>query len=341
MTHSHPLKKITLTVFALIISLSSLSLTALAGPGGGGAPPTINIHDASYMPNSPGQSGWAVGDDGHGNAEILKQQVDGTWQVSMTINHQVLNSIVMLSSSEGYAVGNGGLIYQYQGNGNNKWKSMGSGTHANLRRVKTGAGFVFAVGDNQTALVHFSGGMDGGNWYLLHYVPGSSNFYGGAVVSDGAGGYIGYTVGAAGLIMEYVSATNTWTTLSSPTSADISDVNLSDASNGLATTTSGQVINYASGNWTLETALDMTSNGVLDLSQSGMHAKSRPAALIGATAVVVGNDSSGTGIIGIDRGGNWSVSSPVGQGIQLNYLTQDNSGNIYAVGSNGTIVPVQ
>ncbi len=345
MPNPRPLRKIAIIMFALALSLSSVSLVA----AGGGQPDKFTgvLNDISFPASSPGSTGWAVGNDSVGNADIVYQAPDTTWNIAASFHNTRLNSIVMLTPNSGYAVGNGGAIYGYDGH---KWKQVKNGpTNQNLHRVKADAsGLVFAVGDNGTAIAEVGGGgghSDGGGWFALPTAPGNPTLYGGAILSDGNGGYNGYAVGAGGAILEFVSATYSWTTITSPTTNDLSDVNLSDANNGFATTFNGQVVTYASGSWTLNATLGMTNNGVLDLRNHSMnpnHQRTSGAGrfdLTGVTAIVVGN-SGGTGMIGLDRSGRWATN-PIGQGITLNYLTQDASGNVYAVGSGGTIIPIQ
>ena len=345
MPNPRPLRKITIIVFALALILSNVSLVA----AGGGQPDKFTgiLSDISFPASSPGSAGWAVGNDSSGNGVIVNQAPDTSWNISASFQNTTLNSIVMLTPSSGYAVGNRGVIYSYQGG---KWSQVKHGpTNQNLHRVKADAsGLVFAVGDNGTAVVAIGGGhSDDGSWFALPPVPGNPTLYGGAIISDGNGGYNGYAVGAGGAILEFVSATYSWTTITSPTTNDLSDINLSDANDGFATTFSGQVVTFASGTWTLNTTLNMTNSGVLDLRSHSMNPNHNSGGtnagrydLSGVTAIVVGN-VGGTGMIGLDRGGQWSSTSPVGQGITLNYLTVDPNGNIYAVGSAGTIIPIQ
>ncbi len=337
-------------IAAIAIGLSVIALPSLAAssaPHPNGHEPVIshaNITDISFPPGSPGTNGWAVGMDTDNKAVILSQGAAGTWILNKKLNTTPLNSIAMLSNNSGYAVGNNGTIYQYDGK---KWNGVDSHTHANLGRIKLGPnGIVFAVGDDQTVIATIAGigGGGGSSWLLLRSVPGGGTLNSGSVVSDGGIGYFGYVVGANGLALKYTSLTNTWITMTTGITTTLSDINMSDQNNGFATTFDGNVVQYTSGTWTPLTTLPLSGNGVLDLRNGGLAGKSGKDAhingrLVGASAVVVGNIGT-DGYIGVDRGGGWSQDN-ISPGKTLNYLTIDARGTVWAVGTDGTMITIQ
>jgi photosystem II stability/assembly factor-like uncharacterized protein len=132
----------TLSEAASIVSFASSSLKYL----------DMHILDSS--------GGWVVGASGLIATITLSNPLPVRFQTSGTT--QQLNAVQMLNFSSGWAVGNGGTILKYMGDG--RWISQPSGTTANLRDVYfLDSNRGWAVGDGGAIV----GTTDGGTTWTL------------------------------------------------------------------------------------------------------------------------------------------------------------------------------
>ncbi|HKQ06250.1 MAG TPA: YCF48-related protein [Blastocatellia bacterium] len=158
---------------ASIVSAASSSLKYL----------DIHILDSS--------GGWVVGASGLIATITLSSPLPIQFQSSGTT--QQLNAVQMLSFSSGWAVGNGGTILKYTGNG--RWVSQSSGTTANLRDVYfLDSNRGWAVGDGGTIV----GTTDGGSTWVADVSGVSADLRGVHAASAGAV----FAVGAGGMILK-------------------------------------------------------------------------------------------------------------------------------------------
>ena len=132
-----------------------------------------------------------------------------------------LNDTSFVTTTTGWAVGNGGTIINTI-NGGTTWTAQTSGTTSDLNAVyATSVNDAWAAGDSGTLLRTTDGGT---SW--------SSDFDTNGVFSlDASNTWI---VGQYGLILHYNSTTTTWTEQASGTTDDLNGVHFADATYGWA-----------------------------------------------------------------------------------------------------------
>lgn len=138
------------------------------------------------------------------NADLALQKQDGGWTPQQKAGTNNLTSIAMLSSSNGWAVGEGGKIFRTN-DGGITWGSVASPTDVNLWSVAfANAGLGFAVGDGGTILK-----WNGSSWGAIE-TDTPSSFLGIAL----SGSQNGVAVGENGIIFEWNGST--WTEIDPP-----------------------------------------------------------------------------------------------------------------------------
>lgn len=149
----------------------------------------------------------------------------GTWTNPYTFGGVDFNSIFMVSSTEGWAVGTGGQISHFIGG---TWQSpfTPSGTSATLRSVScVGSSECWAVGD-QATIIHFTSGT----WLPLNViqVPTLRGLSG----VHGTGGSNVWAVGQTGSILMFDGSV--WGSITAPLQTDINSVFMTGSSDGAA-----------------------------------------------------------------------------------------------------------
>ena len=163
----------TLSEAASIVSFASSSLKYL----------DMHILDSS--------GGWVVGASGLIATITLSNPLPVRFQTSGTT--QQLNAVQMLNFSSGWAVGNGGTILKYMGDG--RWISQPSGTTANLRDVYfLDSNRGWAVGDGGAIV----GTTDGGTTWTLEVSGVSADLRSVHAASSN----VVFAVGGGGIILK-------------------------------------------------------------------------------------------------------------------------------------------
>ena len=153
---------------------------------------------------------WFVGDssDISGIAHVK----DGQWSGTANPNGQSLNGVVMLSATEGWAVGNNGTILHFI---KGAWATVASPTLQSLHGITWANGDGWAVGDGGT-LLHYTNGA-----WQLGSVPTTTVLNS---VAFSANGQEGWIVGTKGTILHF--SKGAWKTVPPVVSANLRAVNL-------------------------------------------------------------------------------------------------------------------
>ncbi len=235
-----------------------------------------------------------------------------------------LNGIALLSSSNGWAVGNAGTIQHYDGS---SWKLIPSGTGTDLFGVSFGPPLSpnpnggFAVGgDGGTAVaVFWSGfswvsaitGLSSPDAKKLSSVSATSSTDAWAV--DAISGAFWHWSGTSGL-------GGGWNEISSATGG-LNSVSMVGPTEGWAVGSGGIIYHYTGGGWTLFTSVGTTLNSVFMVNQNDGWA--------------VGNG----GVIFHYTSGTWSGPiSPAPTGQSLNSVFMLSSSEGWAVGTGGIVL---
>lgn len=235
-----------------------------------------------------------------------------------------LNGLVLLSSSNGWAVGNTGTIEHYDGS---SWTLIPSGTAADLFGISfgppsapnTNAGFAVG-GSGGTAVALFWSGF---SWYPIMTglsSPDAKNLAAVSAVSstdawavDSVTGTFWHWSGTAGL-------GGGWNEVSSAVGG-LNSVFMTSSTDGWAVGSGGIIYHYTGGGWALFTTAGTTLNSVFMLSQNDGWA--------------VGNG----GAIFHYISGTWSGPiSPVPTGQNLNSVFMISSSEGWTVGASGTVL---
>ncbi len=233
-----------------------------------------------------------------------------------------LNGLALLSSSNGWAVGNAGTIEHFDGS---SWNLIPSGTAADLFGVSFGpptapnANAGFAVGGSGGAAValFWSGfswslimtGLSGPDAKKLSAVSAVSSTDAWAV--DSVSGAFWHWSGTAGL-------GGGWNEISSA-AGGLNSVFMISSSEGWAVGIGGFIYHYTGGGWTLFTTVGTTLNSIFMLNQNDGWA--------------VGNG----GVIFHYSSGTWTGPiSPGPTGQNLNSVFMISSSEGWAVGASGT-----
>lgn len=143
-------------VFALLaLAVGLFSMLRNVPTGGSLAPDLSQVHLNNLAMESASE-GWAVGDDtAHAKHGVILHYTGGKWeQVSTPSDAGMLWGICMLSSSDGWIVGDQGIILHYDGQ---SWQQMQS-------PVKTALGSVFMLSPTDgwaagNEILHYSNGV--------------------------------------------------------------------------------------------------------------------------------------------------------------------------------------
>ena len=149
----------------------------------------------------------------------------GAWTNPYTFGGVDFNSIFMVSSTEGWAVGTGGQISHFIGG---TWQSPTnpSGTSATLRSVScVGSSECWAVGD-QATIIHFTSGT----WVPLNVVQVPTLRGLGSV--HGTGGSNVWAVGQTGSILMFDGSV--WGSITAPLQTNINSVFMTGSGDGAA-----------------------------------------------------------------------------------------------------------
>ena len=358
MSHSR-LYKLALIVF--VLTLISTTSIAFAGGHKGGQPVAYSgtLYDSAFPAQVPTTgTGWALGRSGNSGV-ILKQSSTGTWNVAQSTGGDLLNSMIMTNASSGYAVGNGGKIYEFDSDHDQWKKAKNSPTNRNLNNVSLGAnGYVIALGDAGTVLIRW----DDGKWYNYPNTPiSTNNIYGGMMVPNG-NSWAGFVVGQNKTVWrcDCNATVQNWTVINTgiTQTLDFKDIYMSDPTNGYVVATDGTLVSVTNGVWAVVPGINVGSGkAVIDFRGTGgyrpnsalagglLAGSMRPAGINATTSptdtmvLFLGNDPiTGAGkTVSMDRSGSWSVST-MGTPASMTYMKQDSTGLIWATGDRGTLI---
>jgi hypothetical protein len=171
-----------------------------------------------------------------------------TWATQTSTTTQDLNGVWGSSSTNVFAVGDGGTVLKYNGA---TWSAMSSTTSENLNSIwGDSASEVYAVGDSGTILRY------NGLWWSTVTYPSGENLNGIWGIDNGTAMHI-YAVGDSGTILHSTNGTS-WTEIDSPTLSDLNGIWGSKPSNIFVAGDEGTILYYGGIQW-----IEMDS-GILD-----------------------------------------------------------------------------
>jgi photosystem II stability/assembly factor-like uncharacterized protein len=235
-----------------------------------------------------------------------------------------LNGIALVSTSEGWAVGNSGTIQHFDGS---SWSLIASGTTSDLLGVSFGpptgpnsnAGFAVG-GSGGTAVALYWGGVGWSQIANGLSAPGAQKLSSvfeitstDAWAVDSASGAFWHWSGSAGL-------GGGWNNVGSA-SAGLNSVFMTSPTDGWAVGTGGIIYRYSGGSWTLYTTVAQTLNSVFMVDQNDGWA-------VGASGAIYQYSS-----------GVWTgpVSpAPTSQNLSSLFMLSSSEG--WAVGTAGTVL---
>lgn len=182
-------------------------------------------------------------------------QYDGVnWtDISGVLNNDAIYDISMISSSDGWASGNAGLILHWNGN---DWLSVTSPTNSDLQTIDmVDASNGFAAGQNGK-IVHYNGSS-----WSLQTSGVSATLLGSSAVSASTA----WIVGNSGTILKTINSGSTWSAQTSPVGSSLRSVYAVDTSNAWAVGAAGVILSTSNGGttWTQRTSgTTNTLNGV-------------------------------------------------------------------------------
>ncbi|PZS00440.1 MAG: hypothetical protein DLM69_06410 [Candidatus Chloroheliales bacterium] len=244
-------------IVALVVAL--VVFGAKSGGGGSAPPPTSTaaVYLPVTLPTSTAAGGGAASpttsdltrvymvstSEGWavGDGGTILHYSNGNWTTVNSPANQFLWSVYMVSATDGWAVGNRGTILHYS-NGN--WTTVSSPSGVLLTSVyMVSASEGWAVGYNGTIL-HYSNG----NWARVNS-PTSSDMFSVHMVSASEGWAVGGNIISMNSVILRYSNGN-WTTVNSPTDRYLSSVYMVSASEGWAVGYNDAILHYSNGNWT-------------------------------------------------------------------------------------------
>ncbi|HVE44664.1 MAG TPA: hypothetical protein VNC84_05965 [Gammaproteobacteria bacterium] len=170
----------------------------------------VNVIDTTG--SGTGNIGFAVGDNG----EVL-QYSGGVWTKLTAISGNNLYGVSTVSTSEAWAVGQGGVIFRWNGTA---WSTFSSPVTTDLNAIvmqdTNGDGLAdagFAVGNSQRILTY-----NGSSWSFVDL--GGTNLFG----VDMYNAQDAWAVGASGLILHWDGSS--WTSVSSGVSPQLNAISL-------------------------------------------------------------------------------------------------------------------
>ncbi len=150
----------------------------------------------------------------------FQQSTTSTWNQFSSPTTETLNAVDMVSSTDGWAVGDGGTIILWNGS---NWSTISSPTSNKMNSVEMiSSNDGWAVGDGGT-IIHW----DGNNWSTTSS-PTSNKLNSVDMISSTDG----WAVGDGGTIIHWDG--NNWSTYSSPTNYDLKGVSFTSSDNGWA-----------------------------------------------------------------------------------------------------------
>jgi photosystem II stability/assembly factor-like uncharacterized protein len=170
-----------------------------------------------------------------GEGGMILHYTGSSWSTVTSPTIYGLQSVFMVSASEGWAVGVNGLVLHYSGG---SWITATSPTGEYLQSVfMVSASEGWAVGDGGTIL-HYSGGS-----WITATSPTIYGLQSVFMVSASEG----WAVGQSGTILHYSGGS--WTTFTSPTTEWLVSLFMVSASDGWAVGLHGTIIHYADASW--------------------------------------------------------------------------------------------
>jgi photosystem II stability/assembly factor-like uncharacterized protein len=223
--------------------LASASWDCVAPPERVDGRPATDMYSIDMVSQS---LGWALS----GNEIIKYDGADWVFDTSPVTVTAVLSGLDMVSSSDGWIVGERGVILHYD---NGTWEVASSPTGAALwavSMVSAGDGWIVGTGGE---ILHFTGGA---------WVGAISPTEHTLLDIDMVSSQEGWAVGMEGTILHFTSGS--WQVVDSPTSERLSAVDMASASAGWAVGVSdgtmAAIARYSDGSWELQ------ANDVADLS---------------------------------------------------------------------------
>jgi hypothetical protein len=299
-------------VGVLAALLRSLVFSAPSPPPPYQGSSTFTDRLTNVMVSSSGDA-WVVGTHNNVNGILTGSFIlhlsHGTWVTAYTLTQPVaLNSIAMISSTEGWAVGERGIILH---DSNGQWTTVAPVTDKTLFDVAASpaTGEAWAVGADGTILQEV-----GATWRVV-FSPTPVDLFGVAVSPTGEA----WAVGAGGTIL-HAAAGGVWTTVASPITSLLHDVVVGPSGEAWAVGTGGTLLHEVAGTWT-----KVASPTSMDL-----------------LAIAVGPSTGeawavGRGTILHEAGGVWTTAkSPTPE--DLLKVAVSPSGEAWAVAADGTIL---
>lgn len=230
-----------------------------------------------------------------------------------------LNALAMASATDGWAVGDGGFSYHWNGNA---WNPMATGVVFNLNWVDTVPGGApaeaWACGENSTTILHFSGSA----WQPVTVAaPGQLDAVWMNSTTDG------WMVGAAGGALHYTGGT-TWISVTTGITTQLHDVesNPTNATDTWAVGAGGTILRWNGATWAAAGPAPAVTVALYNV------------AVLGTNDVwVVGDPFGGQSTILHWNGATWTpVASPVNTRLWDVWFAAANDG--WATGDGGTIL---
>ncbi len=242
------------------------------------------------------------------NADLALQKQGGGWAPQQKAGANNLTGITMLSTSSGWAVGEGGNIVRTN-DGGATWESVASPTDVNLWAVAfANASFGFAVGDNGTILK-----WNGSSWKAVESTTSLSLL--GVALS---GSQKGIAVGEGGTILEWDGSA--WGQVdANPTDALLFGVTIAN-DRAFAVGEGGTIVTWDGALWSAMQQ-SLTTNNLLAVKL-----------LSPSFGIAVGEG----GTILHWNGSSWSKKK--GSGPDINSIAIANGSSAVAGGSDGVIV---
>jgi len=287
--------------------------------------PVINGMTVTGVQYTSNGGGYAFANDGVNSYIYLTNDNGETWSQLSSVGNQNLNSVYMINTTEGYAVGENGLLLKTI-DGGMEWLEVTSFTTATLNDVyfsdlQTG----ITVGENGIVFTTTDGGM---NWTQLTGITSGNildiEFY------DLTEGYAVVQEAGKGVIYAITNNGTTWAPINNLKPANLNAVQLLTTQNAYAAGEDGQLLYTQNAGLTWE----LINNGLTE-DFIEIHFKTNTPNI--GCAITAGNQLIAT----TDGGQTWTNVVPTGltnpQFVDFYFI---NSNDGYAVTNNGYVTQI-